>query len=93
MGEKGKAQRGGEGGVNEEAGGEQAGQDGGDPKWVDDACEQQGSISFEELQQLREMGMVLNETLRIYPPVLAVGRSCIKVSKMGPFPPPCCSGG
>ena len=39
-------------------------------------------LDFDKLNELKVVGMILNETLRLYPPAYAVSRSCVKTTKL-----------
>ena len=40
------------------------------------------AVQWEQVQRLSDMACVLNESLRLFPPIPAIGRTCVKVSEM-----------
>ena len=42
-----------------------------------DACDME--VQWEQVQRLTDMACVLNESLRLFPPIPAIGRTCVKV--------------
>ncbi|XP_069676321.1 cytochrome P450 9e2-like [Periplaneta americana] len=46
-----------------------------------------GSITYEALHSMKYLDMVLSETLRLYPPVIAMDRSCVKSYTLPADPP------
>jgi len=47
-----------------------------------------GTPSFDQLSELKIVGWILQETLRLYPPAAIMGRSCTKTTKLS-TPSPC----
>ncbi|GJP39256.1 hypothetical protein CLOM_g23646 [Closterium sp. NIES-68] len=73
------------GGTAAGAGAEACGGDAGGGKGGGEAGER---VTWEVVAALKAMGMVLNESLRMFPPVSFIGRTCQQTCRLGPYDVP-----